>query len=390
MNKKEVSEIKKNFTENCGFLTTHRILTAYIDVEKNIRCQTVQSRVTMSEEEAAVLQDTLRHVLSTRVGKALVEYPFPNEAYAEEGGQHLLYALLQSGLEDQTLVESYLLRMAERVRIPSAYAVITACCTYTIRTKDKNDEYNETADEEYRFLLTALCPANTGSDGFVFDEFENLLRKKMNTELIVSKMPTDGFLYPVFSNRAPDINSVMYFTKTPDKPNISMVEDFLSCQFVMSAQDEKSGFQDVLRTVAGDELNYMMVTTVNERLTEMAEDAKKETEVATLDDKGLRTLLSDVGVSEERLSMVEPVYQQALGGVPVRITNLVEPKTVLSTPEITVHIKKTATDKVRTSVIGGRRCLLIDLDDPCVEVNGLPMQLYSEETQPETSVADPV
>ena len=41
-----------------------------------------------------------------------------------------------------------------------------------------------------------------------------------------------------------------------------------------------------------------------------------------------------------------------------------------------MHIKPGATDKVRTSVIGGRHCLLIDLDDPCVEINGLTAKLY--------------
>ena len=56
-------------------------------------------------------------------------------------------------------------------------------------------------------------------------------------------------------------------------------------------------------------------------------------------------------------------------------TNLVENKTTLATPEITVNISKNATDKVRTTVVDGRRCLLIDLDDPAICINGLTTRI---------------
>ena len=61
-------------------------------------------------------------------------------------------------------------------------------------------------------------------------------------------------------------------------------------------------------------------------------------------------------------------------------TNLVTPKTVIALPDITVNISKEATDKVRTSLIGGRRCLVIDLDDPNVVINGLATTIDIAET----------
>ena len=73
--------------------------------------------------------------------------------------------------------------------------------------------------------------------------------------------------------------------------------------------------------------------------------------------------------------MVEPVYEKVCGKAPLTASNLVETKTVLASPGITVNIKASAADKVRTSVIDGRRCLLIDIDDPTIEINGLPVTL---------------
>ena len=37
MNKKEISEIKKNFSEDCGFFTVGQVVRAFVDAEKNIK-----------------------------------------------------------------------------------------------------------------------------------------------------------------------------------------------------------------------------------------------------------------------------------------------------------------------------------------------------------------
>ena len=60
-----------------------RILTAFVDAEKNLRYQNINSCLTMSVEEHDVYDETLKKVLNTNVGKSFVEYEFPNEAYDE-------------------------------------------------------------------------------------------------------------------------------------------------------------------------------------------------------------------------------------------------------------------------------------------------------------------
>lgn len=375
MNKKETAEIKKNFSDKSGFFIMERILTGFIDAEKNVRCHNVVSCLTMPVEEHDVYEDTLKKVLNTNVGKSFVEYEFPNEAYDEGGAQHLLYSVLKSELKDETVCEDFLNHIASHIAHEGPFAVITAYCSYTIRKKNKNDEFADGDDEIYRYILTAICPVNTGSDGFIFDSFNNEISKKLNTELIISKAPSDGFLYPVFSNRSTDVNHVMYYAKSASKPNISVVEDVLGCTFVMSAENEKSSFQSILKNVVGDDLDYMLIKTVNEKIQEVVDENKDDTDRVVIDNTKLRDILSDVGVPEERVQMVEPVYEKVCGAAPLTAANLVETKTVLSSPGITVNIKPSAADKVRTSVVDGRRCLLIDIDDPTIEINGLPVTL---------------
>ena len=52
MNKKEINEIKKNFSDDCGFFTVNHVVTAFVDAEKNIKCKTNQLYNTIPQDEA--------------------------------------------------------------------------------------------------------------------------------------------------------------------------------------------------------------------------------------------------------------------------------------------------------------------------------------------------
>jgi hypothetical protein len=119
----------------------------------------------------------------------------------------------------------------------------------------------------------------------------------------------------------------------------------------------------------------MVIKTVNEKLQEVADESKDDTDNAVIDNTKLKGILTDIGVPQERVEMTDPVFEKVCNNTPLTVSNLIEKKTVLTSPGITVNIKPDAADKVRTSVVDGRRCLLIDIDDPTIEINGLPVTL---------------
>lgn len=372
MNKKEVAEIRKNFTDSSGFFTLNHILTAYVDPQKNILCKDNKLYSLIPEDEGAVMLESLKKILGGSLGKNLTEYGFPNEEYAEDGAQNDLYAAVKGRLEDEASCDKLLTRIVNNMEYEMAYTVIIGYCSYSVMTRDKNDESYDDAAEEYNFIAAAICPVNTGDDGLMFDRENSSIVKKANTDLIISRMPTDGFFFPVFSDRSPDVNRVMYYTKTPKKPNISVVENVLGCNFVMTCQSEKETFQQVLTDVVGDELSYTVITQVNEALRDIVTSSKNETEMPLIDDSKLHGILFDAGVSSEKLDALPAVFKEKVGEADgLTAENLVENKMVLATPEITINISREAAEKVRTSVIGGRRCLVIDLDDPSISINGL-------------------
>ncbi len=376
MNKKEINEIKKNFSDDCGFFTVNRVITAFVDSEKNIKCKTNQLYNIIPQDESELIMINLKKVLSGRIGANLLEYGFPKDAYLEGGSQQLLYSTLKSRLNDDEAVDSFLNAIVEKVEYVSTYTIFAAHCTYSVLNKNSTGELDDEADSDYNFIITAICPVDLRIDGLIYNEELNAIAKKESSDRIVG-LPTDGFLYPLFNDRAADVNGVLYYTKNAKKPNTSVIEELLGCEFVMTGQNEKAVFHSILGNVVGDELDYDLITTVNDKIQDLIAQSAHETEVTTVDNVKLSSILWEAGVSQDKLEHLPQVYEQAMGDKPMTAVNLVDKKTVVSVPSITVNIGKDAVDKVKTRMVDGRKCLVIALDDPEISINGLEMQLGS-------------
>ena len=370
MNKKEINEIKKNFTDDCGFFTVNRVVTAFVDAEKNIKCKTNQLFNTIPQDESDLIMINLKKVLSGTIGKNLLEYAFPKDAYLEGGTQIFMYDVLKSKFLDDEMTDKFLNTIVEKMEYVSTYTIFSAHCTYSVFSKNKADDLDLEADSDYNFIITAICPVNLRIDGLIYNEENNSIAKKESSDRIVD-MPSDGFLFPLFNDRTADINGVLYYTKNAKKPNTSIVEELLGCEFSMTCQSEKETFHSILNNVVGDELDYDLITTVNEKIQTIIDQNAHETEVTTIDNSRLSNILWEAGVSQDKLEALPKVYEQEVGDKALTAVNLVEKKTVLTTPSITVNIGKDAVDKVKTQVIDGRKCLIIALDDPEISVNGL-------------------
>lgn len=371
MNKKEIAEIKKNFSADSGFFTMGKVLSALIDPEKNIVYQDTKLSHLLASEELELIMENLKKTLSGTLGKNLREYAFPKEQYEEEDSpQKFLYAVLQSKLTDEEQNTAFLKRIAEKVEYVSSFAVFAAHCTYSVLKKNRNDDLEDDEALEYNYIITAICPVELRTDGLIVNDESKKIEKKAHSDRIIQP-PSDGFLFPVFSERAPDVNSVMYYTKKPKDPNVSVVEDFLGCEFVFTANTEKEVFQNILSKTIGDKLDYSLITSVNEKLTEYVDSYTHETEPAKVDATKLSSVLWECGVEQEVLEHLPQVFENATEGTPLTAANLIDRKTTVETEGITVNIGKDSVDKVRTSEIGGRKCLVITLDES-VSVNGLP------------------
>lgn len=375
MNKKDLNELRKNFSQASDLFTLNHVVSAFVDAEKNIRCVKSDPFHNIPSEESDCYMETLRRVLAGTLGKGLLEYEFPNEAYEEAGPQHILYNALTGRLADESAVNLMLDQIVKKMDYISTYAILIGHCTYTVFNKTKNDEINPYDSVEYSFLVTAICPVEVRIDGLIYNEDENAIEKKSAYDRIVSEVPTDGFLYPTFTGRGPDVNHVLYSARKPKEVNASIVENVLGCKFVCTANQEKESFHSLMEDIVADELSYTVITEVNDKLKSIAEEYKNDAELPSVDDIQMRDILLDSGVSEEKAEKVQNLYREITREKPLSVCNLTENKTTITTEGISVQIAKDATNKVRTQYIDGRRFLLIDLDEPQIQVNGMNVTL---------------
>ncbi len=371
MNKKELSDLKKNFDDKSGFFTFNRVLRAFVDSEKNVVFKKHSLLGVLPSEEQELITVTLKKGLSGTLGKNLTEYNFPGSQYEEDGAQYILYNILKSRFENDEHTEAFLNNITKNIEYTSTFAIIAAHCTYTLFRRDKNDELSDQTND-YNFILTVLCPVEIGEDVLVFDDDENNICLIPKKSRVISRNPTDGFLFPILTCGDPDINAVLCYTNKPKEPNRSLVEEVLGCERSFTAVAEKEVFGKVLSDVVGKDLDYTLITTINDKIAEEVKEHRFDSKPTTIDDTKLKDILIDSGVDEDKVEKVHKVYSETVGQKPLTASNLISTKTVVATPDITINIGKNATEKVRTSLIGGRRCLVIDLDDPNIIINGLP------------------
>lgn len=371
MNKKEVSEIKRNFNSDSGSFTLSRVLTAFVDSEKNIKCKNVRAFASIEESEAELIMNALKKVFSGKLSKNLLEYQFPYPCFGEGGTQNILYSAVKSGLEDEQKTDALLSHIASNVQLETTYALFVGFCRYSVFKKSKDSKKYDDSDSSYSFIVTALCPVAVREEGLVYDQDANAIIKKPSSDRVVAGSPSDGFIYPVFSCGGSDVNRVMYYTRKPKDPNTSIINGVLGCEFIASSTDEKTAFRNILSSVVADELDLGVITSVNEKIAEVIAENQDETDPPVIDKPRLGRILSESGVSDEKLQNLDSVFDKVAGQTEMKASNLLENKTVVTVPSVMVRIGKDGLDKVRIQSVEGRRCLIISLDDPEVSVNGI-------------------
>ena len=370
MNKKDLAELKKHFLPADDLLVIKKVYSTFIDSEKTRRCESVRTFAEIPDEEMSVLYTTFAKVLKGTLGKALVEYEFPNEVYEEDQPQNLLWQMLEKGLDDEEQTGKFVTHVTEKMQYTLPYALFVAQCTYTVFEKNKFGEKNKYDSRDFHFLLGAVCPVESRVDGLIYDEEENNIIRKTHFDRVVADAPTDGFLFPTFTGRGPDVNHVMYFAKKAKDPNVSIIEDVLGCHFMLSADEEKETFRAILDKACGDELNLNVIASVNEKIADYAKTFANEPEPPVVSDIFVRDVLLDSGVTQEKAEEAQKLYQENTEGNYFIASNLTDSKTTLTSNGVTVSISGDATDKIMAREIDGKRYLMISLEDPEVKVNG--------------------
>lgn len=373
MNKKEISEIKKQFTPaNCAIT---RICGCYVDGEKNKKTKIKEAFLSLSEEEMFKYFDIFKKTLSGTLGKNLLNMEFPLEQEYEGGAQEFLLKLRNSKLQEDALVEAFYDKIIEHYEYGENYYIILVHAVYDIPGKSSDgEEMFDSSDEVYEHLLCSICPVNLSKAGLCYNANTNNIEDRIRDWIV--EMPDLGFLFPVFNDRSTDIHGLLYYTKNAEQLRDTFIEELFGCRTPLSAGGQRDSFNALVEDTLGDECAYDTVMNIHEKLNEWVEAQKDEPEPVVLTKSEVKRLFEESGVEDEKLESFDERYEMAAGEkASLMATNITNTKRFeIKTPDVVIHVNPERADLVETQVINGRRCLVIPMEDN-VEVNGIHVRM---------------
>lgn len=369
MNKKEVLEIRKQFTPaNCAIT---RIAGCYVDHEKNKKMESKSAFLSLPEEEAFKYFDIFKKTLSGTMGKNMLNMEFPIDQEMPGGTQEFLMKLKASKLEDDMLLEEFYDKVIATYEYAENYYIILIHAMYDVpgRSSD-NLEMFDASDEVYEYLVCSICPVSLSKAGLSYNAESNCIQDRIRDWVV--DMPDKGFLFPAFNDRSTDIHGVLYYTKKSEDLQPELIEQLLGAKMPMSANTQKETFQMLIEDTLGEDGDYETIRNIHDTLNDMIEEHKEEQEPLQLDKTDVRKVFEKSGVSSEKMECFDQNYEETAGEkTSLLATNITETKKFqIETPDIVIKVNTERADLIETRVIDGRQCLVIAVDDH-IEVNGV-------------------
>lgn len=369
MNKKEVLEIRKQFTPaNCAIT---RIAGCYVDHEKNKKMESKSAFLSLPEEEAFKYFDIFKKTLSGTMGKNMLNMEFPIDQEMPGGTQEFLMKLKASKLEDDMLLEEFYDKVIATYEYAENYYIILIHAMYDVpgRSSD-NLEMFDASDEVYEYLVCSICPVSLSKAGLSYNAESNCIQDRIRDWVV--DMPDKGFLFPAFNDRSTDIHGVLYYTKKSEDLQPELIEQLLGARMPMSANTQKETFQMLIEDTLGEDGDYETIRNIHDTLNDMIEEHKEEPEPLQLDKTDVRKVFEKSGVSSEKMECFDQNYEETAGEkTSLLATNITETKKFqIETPDIVIKVNPERADLIETRVIDGRQCLVIAVDDH-IEFNGV-------------------
>lgn len=372
MNKKEISEIKKQFTPaNCSIT---RICGCYVDGEKNKKTELKEAFLSLSEEEMFKYFDIFKKTLSGTIGKNLMNMEFPLAQEAEGGTQEFLMRLRKSKLTDDALVESFYDKIIENYDYGENYYIILVHAVYDVPGKSSDgQEMFDASDEIYEHILCSVCPVKLSKAGLCYNAETNHIEDRIRDWIV--EMPDFGFLFPLFNDRSADIHGMLYYSKNAEQLHGTLIDELFGCTAPLSAGGQRDSFNALVEETLGEDCSYDTVVSIHEKLNELIEAQKDEPEPVALTKSEVKRLFEDCGVKEESLETFDEQYELTAGETSTLMaSNITNTRKVeIKTPDVVIHVEPDRVELVETRIIDGRKCLVIPMED--VEVNGIRVRM---------------
>ena len=382
MNKKDVLELRRRMKkDSCTFT---RISGCYVDAEKNKIAEFNNSFLNLEDEVFYKYLEMAKKVLSGKIGNNIMALPF-KEKQGEQ--KRFLLGLKESLLKNDALLETFYDSIIDNYISAGNYLIVIFHDAYDILTKTTDNQKLDESEEVYEYLLCAICPVNLSKPALGNLKEENEIGARIRDWIVGA--PETGFVYPAFSDRSSDVDTVMFYTKNAKEPHMELAQNFLGTECKMTIAEKKETFTNVIADSLGDE-NEDIICEIQEKLKEMSSpqdesdnDAPKE-----LTSNAFAHILHDCGLSEDSVTSISAQYDTIFESDLPLSEQLVDDKILekaeyrrkimdsveeikkkigySNDTDINVVVKKELKASIREDNVNGQRYLMIPLTENAV------------------------
>lgn len=387
MNKKEIASMKKEFKLGSVMLNIKEIYSVYLKKDNG---EIIHSEFSyfdkMEEEKQELYLNNFKKVLSGTIDTKLFQLNFENLEGVKENSQEFLCNLLEASEEQIDLFKENADNLVEKIYNNCNYdtdIVITLIKGEYWKAKKKLREEADESIDDYvqalRFTMGSINKIDAPKSALKFDYKAKEFKANSSLESVINlNNPIEGFMFPNFNGGYEDVNNIIYYTSKAKAINTSFVKDVLNCNLVLTAEDEKENFINILNAAADEQITPAIMQEIYEKLYIKSEDEDEEEIAATLDIKDLKRILSESGI--ESTDNLENAFEEIVGAenYDFKIRNIIPDfnaksvKITNSTSNITVMPKDLSTIK-QVKNKEGKKYLMIEIEEDVV-INGVKVK----------------
>ncbi|SDE22743.1 protein of unknown function [Paenibacillus sp. UNCCL117] len=376
MLKKEIAHIRKQFKLDHEMLTIFDILNVYIMKDSSeIYHYERQPFALLDREKQELYMGNFKKLLTGELDQKMFELTFQEEA--EEPTRVLLHQGLVTGDADEWLQLMLLLveKMLKDTKYEKDMVVTFVRGQYFSPTKVRNEEAEESEKDEMFSNPFILCSVNSTEQQrktLMFDYVEREFKYNVFVDPIIRlNSPEQGFFYPSVTDNHSNVNRVLYCAGKANDPNLHFIEQVLNAEKTVTALEERAIFEEIVKEVAGDQLDSATIAHVYEEVHRVIENHEEE-EPPKLDYTDVERMLTAGGVENVTKEKVERAFQNVVDDKNYEIkASSVVPKFTsksikIETKVATISISPQDLKYVRQVNHQGKRCILIEVDEDAV------------------------
>lgn len=381
MNKKDIADIRKRFKLDTDLLKIAEIYNVYIQQESTeIYHEESRSFAMLDREQQELFFDNFKKVLGGKLDAKMFEVKFqPQEEGQADHTQRLLYEGLQAGevAEWKENMQRIALKMVEERPYEKDMVVTFIRGNYFKTTRRSPDETEiDMRDEVYTtaFILCSMNQTELPKSSLVFDFVEKEYKANVLVDPVIKlSSPIGGFLFPSFTDNAADIHHILYAAGKANKPDFQFIENVLNGDEIITAEEEKVVFEEIVKAVIGEEVNSRTLAGVYDEINQMlvvAEEGEDDEESApVLDTTEITRVLKASGVKDVSPEKVERAFQQVVQDKTYEmkashiVPSYASKSIKISTKVANIAISPQDLRYVKQVTYNGKRCILIEVEE---------------------------